>query len=136
MEIETREKIEKALDEIINNLSLDSSAVSISNWVMKDVVGFLDKDFRSEIKSAEDSSVGYVLGYMSRMAHEIILNKKRAEKVSAIINTSRNKESTKIESVTKKVYIAVNKTETEDVRKILKARLPLIREEIIKALNV
>jgi hypothetical protein len=65
MDNETRIQVEKEIDEGINNLSSESSARSVTEWLMSDIVGFLNKDYKQEVKSAEDLAVGYVLGYLA-----------------------------------------------------------------------
>jgi hypothetical protein len=130
MDKEIREQIEKEIDKGIKNLSKESSARSVTEWVLSDIVGYLNKDFRSEIKSAEELAVGYVLGYLGRLAHGIILEKKNQEKAKLILESIKDNKP-----LTKKYYISVSKKETEEVREILHSRLPTIREEIVKALN-
>jgi hypothetical protein len=135
MDNETREEIVQTLDENIKSMSLEISVNSIVNWIMSDIVGLL-KDYKNEVKSAEDLAVGYLLGYLSRNAHGIIADMKMRKKIDPILKSPEDKSKMVDTNKIHKVYISVSKSEIKVVREMLKARLPMIREEVIKALNV
>ncbi len=137
MDNATRGQIENSIDEGIRKLSLKSSAQSIVNWVMTDIADFI-KDATHETSSAEDLAVGYVLGYLSRVAHQIILDSlyKQQQSIQSALTASRNKPPDKDGVKTLIIRASVSKTETEEVRRMLQARLPIIREKINRALNV
>jgi hypothetical protein len=132
MDNETRGFIEKELDKIINSLSREDSTKDIVEWIMSDLVDSLLADYGQEIKSSEDLAVGYVLGYLARVCHQILLDKKWKNKMKEITSSEKFKES---RDKTFTIYLKITNKDANEVREIIKPKIPRIREEVIKALN-
>lgn len=142
MDNETRGIIAKILDDYVNSLNRKDSSDSITGWFAEDVLmedialDWITKD--SKELSAE-LAVGYVIGYLVRIAHQIILDKKFKDKMSKVFNvqgqktTQEDSESKKIKIT--KIYLGVNKAEINEVREMIKPKIPKIRTEVYKALS-
>lgn len=127
MDTATRAQLEETMDKMVKDLIKGDNIRNIAEWIME------FENYDHLIKSSEELVIGYVIGYSARVLHDIILNRKGKDKVSKKMefikqNNIQNKEFV--------VILDVNIKEVDLVRSIIKSRLPEIREEIIKALNV
>jgi hypothetical protein len=122
-----RAQLETKMDDIFKDLIKGDNIRNIAEWIMD------FENYDHLIKSSEELITGYFIGYSASILHDIILDNKRNDKVSTRMefikqNNIQNKKSV--------VIIKINKKEVNLVRSIIKTRLPAIREEIIKALNI
>lgn len=137
MDDETRLAIEERIDELLHSLSREDSVKNIVDWIMDNLVGVSEKTFRQEIKSAENIAVGYVAGYLASVCHQIIMQKKRPQKFDSVRSKIKNDKLSELEKTSKEIIVKVNVTnkEAKIVRELIQSKIPIIREEVIKALN-
>lgn len=137
MDNETREILQKELDDIINKLNESENLKSITRWAMIELVGNIERDCIKEAKAAEYLAVGYVVGYLARVCHAIVLEESSRDKLEAILKKMQNKGTTKEEKVTKQIIskLRLTKKDAEEIREIIQPKIPKIREQVIKALN-
>jgi hypothetical protein len=133
MDNETRGLIEKELDQIIGRLNSEDSTKNIVEWIMNDLMDEFSADYGQEIKSSEDLAIGYILGYLARVCHQIILDRKSKDKVKDIASSDAFKQS---KDKTFIINLKITKKDAREVREIIKPKIPKIREEVIRALNV
>jgi hypothetical protein len=62
MDDETREVLQKGVDDIIDGLDEGNDIKSITQWAMIELVGNIEKDYNQEIKAAENLAIGYLVG--------------------------------------------------------------------------
>lgn len=139
MDITTKAIIEKMLDVSIKALGRKDSSSTITDWFAKDILVedmalfWTDKDFN---ELSEELAVGYIIGYLAKCSHDILLDRKWKEKVSKM-TTAQIKELTEMKDEEKaKLLLKLNGRDVKEIREIIKPKIPLIRTEVCRAINV
>jgi hypothetical protein len=135
---ETRGLIENMLDEAVKNLSKKSSLRGIVDWFMEDIVNELLEDFRKEITSCQDFTLGYILGYLAHSSHAIVIDRKYWKNVDEEWAKKYGQRLLKEKKANEKKlgFRRLTKSEQIEIRNMLRQRVSRIKEEIIKGINV
>lgn len=122
MDAYVRGQIEKNLDHAITSLDIRK----ILKWLS-------DSDM-IEMESKDVLALGYVLGYLSSTAHEILANHQQSVRE---LREEREKIAGKKlpEPRRKQKFIRISPKDTEEVRDMLKRRIENIREAVTQGLN-
>lgn len=139
MDAITKIVIEKSIDFSITQLNRKDALTNITDWFAKDVLVadmalfWTDKDFN---ELSEELAVGYVIGYLAKLSQDILLDRKWKEKVSGW-TPIQVKEFTEMKDEEKeKLRLRLNKQDIKEIREIIKPKIPLIRTEVNRALNI
>ncbi len=139
MDDATKISIEKSLDYSIKHLNRRKSLSKITDWFAKDLLVadmalfWTDKDFN---ELSEELAVGYIIGYLANMAHDIVLDRKWREKVSWWTPAQVKEFAEMKDEEKEKLRLKLSNQDIKDVREIIKSKIPVIRTEVNRALNI
>ena len=119
-------------DSAIENLN----SKQITDWFLQDKSDWMLLERGIPISSPEDLGVGYVTGYLASAAHTKIRREKENKKIKGNIEKITGKKLTEDKETKKQRSHRLTKSELKEVRKMLKLRIPKIREEVNKGLNI
>ena len=129
MDNETRGQLEETMDKIVKDLIKGDNLRNIAEWI----TGFENYDHL--IKSPQELVEGYIIGYTARVLHNTILER-RPPNQKIIQRKAKQLEQNPSAPKIIEVPHNLHKKDVELTRSIIESRLPKIREEIDKALNV
>jgi hypothetical protein len=139
MDDETRIRIEKMMDTAIRNLNRKDSSVAITRWFENDVLMedvTLDWVITDAKETSSELTIGYIIGFLASSAYDIILDKKWRQEISKIGRSQDAKiAEADADKKQKTVVLQITKREREDVKKLIKPRIHIIRTEVCKAVN-
>lgn len=128
MDEETRGLVESGLDYAIKNLDVERSVSWIDRWVDKE----------HPISSIQDLALGYVLGYLSRYAQDVVCDqikwKETEERYEKIMGKKLQADPN--QQVEAPRVIKLSKKDLAEIRGMLKRRIGEIIEAVNEAMNV
>ena len=139
MDTETRGIVTKMLDDIIKTLE-KTGAFRITDWFNKDVLVediALDWIAKDSIEMSTELSTGYVIGYMAAAAQGIV-SQRRMDENYFKLRGDNFQEYLKMTPKKRLKFLKadVTKKEVEEIREMIKPKIPKIRTAVYKTLGV